>query len=306
MNRRFALLGVLLLSAAAPADPAADPEEVIRDRKAFMPWRKHGPLKGTVIGVLASDVSGVMAREGRGGPPDAMAFSASGDSYRWVYVSVTEKPAITDLKVEVGEKPGEKTKTYPKVSFANSVLVKRWDIHTRYALVEAEVNDGEGAPPGEGFVATRMTRLDGGKKYVLDVTNAVDEALKRHRVDLKKKEKAIAAAIEAEAKKAIKGGKLTGPRQDQSAVYASWLPGNERLRVAVRTVVTDGAFTVLERPLIIYGPWPTDYTIRTGTRIEAELGFAYEFDRNGKLVRVQTMPVAVKSEVLNPPGPARR
>jgi hypothetical protein len=306
MTRRFALLGVLILTAAVPADPKADPEEVIKDRKALMPWRKHGPLKGTVVGVLASDVSAFMRREGRGGPPDAMAFSVNGDSYRWVYVPVTEKPMITDLKVEVGEKPGAKTRTYPKVGFANAELVKRWGINARFALVEAEVNDGEGAPPGEGFVATKMTRLDGGKKYTLDVANAVDEVVKRFRDDLKKKEKAINAAIDAEAKKALKDGKRTGPREELSSMYVSWLPDNERLRVAIRTVVTDGAFSYMERPLIIYGPWPTDLRIRTGTVIEAELGFAYEFDRAGKLVRIQAMPVAVKSEVLTPPPYGRR
>src|SRR3954452_25234886 len=109
MKRRWAVLVLLvgLTALAAPA-PVVEPDDMLKDRKAFLPWRKHTAFKGKMVGVLVSNVAPFMSHEGRGGPPDAMGFSTNGESYRWVYVPVTEKPLITNLQVEVGDKAGGK------------------------------------------------------------------------------------------------------------------------------------------------------------------------------------------------------
>lgn len=316
MKTRAALVGLVLLTGAlAAADPSAEPDDVVKDRKAFFPWRKHGPLPGKVVGVLASDVSGFMSHEGRGGPPDAMGFSAGGESYRWVYVPVTEKPLITGLSVEV---PGAKAKrVYPMLNMANAKEVERWGIKAPYSLVEAEVNDGKGALAGESFVGTTMTRLDGGKRYALDVTKALEEVKKRHAADLKGKEKAVARAIDDQAKKALKDKKLTGPRETRTTTHLTWLGEKETLRVAFLTKVTDGAFHYVEGgagrlppggpgPLFFPPPPPPGFKVKAGTRIDVELGFAYEIDKAGKVVKAQFLPVEAKAEELSlPPGGMR-
>src|SRR5262249_33596999 len=69
--------------AADEVEPSGGP---IKDRAGYLPRQKHGVLKGKAVGVLVSDVRAVMAQEGRGGPPDAVGFSAGGNSYRWIYV----------------------------------------------------------------------------------------------------------------------------------------------------------------------------------------------------------------------------
>ena len=78
------LVGLALLGAPLPG--GAEPDDVAKDRKAFIPYRKHQPLKGKIIAVLVDDVKGYMAFDGRGGPADAMGLSIGGNSYRWIYV----------------------------------------------------------------------------------------------------------------------------------------------------------------------------------------------------------------------------
>ena len=159
MQRRL-ILGVLsltslVLGVTMAADPS--PEPIVKDPKDFIPTRKYAPVKGTSVGILVSKVQDVMGRDGRSGPADAMGFSTGGNSYRWVYWPVNDKPLITNLQVEVGLKGGKK-KVYSSLSMANAPLVKAKGIDDAYALVEVKVNDGEGAPAGEAFVATDMTR----------------------------------------------------------------------------------------------------------------------------------------------------
>jgi hypothetical protein len=330
--RTFLTWGGLLLASAwlLAADPVAEPDDVIKDRKSFFPYRDHKSLKGKVIGVVASEVAPFMGHEGRSGPPDAMAFSVNGESYRWMYVPAKDKAIITNLQVEIGEVAGAKTKTYPLLNMANASEVARWGIKVPYALVEVEVNDGEGAPPGEGFVATNMKRLDAGAKYKLDVNKALEMVRARHEKDLKAQEKKITAGIEATAKKVLKDEKLTGPRETKSVMYLTWLPKRDVLRVAFWTTVSDGAFRFVEggampRPLplpvppgkvgraggaramaFFPPPPPPRFQVRVGTAITAELGFAYEVDANGTLLKTQQLPIQVKSDELAPPPGAGR
>src|SRR5436309_12899303 len=141
MSTPFRLAGAVLLAGAlagaVPATPAPPPAEEaqVKDREEFIPNRKYQALPGTAVGVLVSDVGAMMGQEGRGGPPDALAFSARGGSYRWVYVPAAASPLISNLNVRVGER-GDKTVVYPALNLANPVTVKRWGITTPYALVE--------------------------------------------------------------------------------------------------------------------------------------------------------------------------
>jgi len=64
-----------------------------------------------------------------------------------------------------------------------------------------------------------------------------------------------------------------------------------------------GAKPAAAVPLVFFPPPPPRFQVRVGTRIDAELGFAYEVDKNGRLIKTQTLPLQVTSEVLPlPPG----
>jgi hypothetical protein len=171
-----------------------------------------------------------------------------------------------------------------------------------------------------------MKRLDGGAKYKLDVNKALEMVRARHEKDLKNQEKKIAEAIEQTAKKVLKGEKLTGPRETKTVMYVTWIPAREVMRVAFRTTVSDGAFRFVEgggamprplplplppaakpggaRPLVFFPPPPPPrFQVRVGTAINAELGFAYEVNAQGGLIKMQRLPLEIKSqELLPPPG----
>ena len=321
MERRL-ILGVLpltflVLGVTMAADPA--PEPIVREAKDFIPTRKYAPVKGTSVGILVSKVQDVMGRDGRSGPPDAMGFSTGGNSYRWVYWPVTEKPLITNLQVEVGLKGGKK-KIYPSLSMANAPLVKAKGIDDAYALVEVKVNDGEGAPAGEGFVATDMTRLDGSKKYPLKLPAVVEEVQKLYKKHVDGEKKAIETAMVGVQKKVLKDRKVTGPRESKEIMYLTWIPENERVRIAFITRITDGAYTTIKggggaRPLPLPvvppggakrlafrpPPPPRDFEIRIGVTFGVELGMAYEVDGKGKIVATEELPIKSFSQELAPP-----
>src|SRR5262249_8856648 len=107
-----ALAAAALTATADKVEPEGGP---VKDRANYLPKQKHAALKGKAVGILVSDVKAMMAQEGRGGPADAMGFSAGGYSYRWIYVPAeNEKTAlIQKLNVEVGEKTNDKRKQYP-------------------------------------------------------------------------------------------------------------------------------------------------------------------------------------------------
>ena len=245
MSIPFRRVGAFLLTAALTAaalalaaPPPAPPEESdFKDRKEFIPNRRYQSLPGTTIGVLVGDVAAMMNQEGRSGPPDALAFSRDGGSYRWVYVPANGNAIISNLQVKVGEK-GDKTVVYPALNMANPETVKQWEIKTPYALVEVDVNDTRGAPADEDFVSTRMKRLDDTKEYPLLVTEAIASLRDRYAARVKDMKKSIDDALDAESKNA----KLTGPRETAELMYVTWLPDSDRLCVRFRTTLKDGAY----------------------------------------------------------------
>jgi hypothetical protein len=264
---------------------------------------------------MVSDVRAVMAHDGRGGPADAVAFSTADGSYRWVYVPVAEKAMITNLQVEVGEKGGKK-KAYPKLSIANAALLKAKGVAADYALVEVEVNDGLGSPAGESFVGTRFTRLDGSEKYPLKLPDVVKDVKKRYQADLKARQKKIDAEMEEAKKKALKGRKVTGPKETAELMYLSWLPDSQRVRIAFRTRITDGSYQWVQGgmrpgPLPLPPgkgalafrppPPPRDTKVRVGVTFGVEVGMAYEVDKSGKVVATRLLPPKGFSQELQAP-----
>lgn len=304
------------------ADPA--PEPTNKDPKDFIPTRKYAPLKGKSVGILVSNVQDIMSRDGRGGPADAMGFSTAGNSYRWIYWPVKEKPLITNLQVQTGLK-GDK-KIYSSLSLANAALVKAKGIEDAYALVEVQVNDGEGAPAGEGFVATDMTRLDGTKKYPLKLPAVVEEVRTRYKKHIASEKKTIDKAMTDIGKKALRDRKITGPKETKEIMYLTWIPENERVRIAFITRISDGSYSeingggIAPRPIplpvvppkggakgkaiALRPPPPLDFKVRIGVTFGVEMGMAYEVDVKGQIVATDVLPIKAFSQELEPP-PAR-
>jgi hypothetical protein len=296
------LAGALGLTAvtAAPTPPGVT-TGTIKDRKAFFPQRKYQPLPGKVVGVLVSDVGPFMATEGRSSRADALALSAGGHSYSWVYVPDNATPAINNLTIKLGEK-GERSKVYPALSMATPGAVRAWGIDVPYALVEVQVNDGDGAPPDQTFVGTHMRRLDGTKAFPARLPDVVTDLKKRYAESLKARQKKIEDALAEVQKKALKGRKVTGPRQTEELFYITYLAETGRVRAHFRTKITDGAYQYAEmggpgpfgRPVpprrgpAIRPPHPLK--VRYGLTFGVELGMAYEVDKHGKVVKIEELP----------------
>jgi hypothetical protein len=324
--RRSALvLGLSLFAALAEAAPVPSekiPDEPVANRAALVPFRKFQVLPGKVLGVFVSEVAPVMNADGRGGPLDAIAFSRDAQSYRWVYVPVSEKPLITNLRVEVGEKPNAEFAVYPSLGMANPKLAEAWNLKAKYALAEVEVNDGKGSPPTEGFVATKVTVLDGSRAYPIVVADAVEKARKLHAEYLKGEQKSLDDALAKAQKDAIGTKKATGPRKNEELLVLTWMADKDQLQVAFVNRTHDGAFETrtIERgggrgplPLPVpprgepvafkFPPPPMKIEVTTGTAFGIDFGRVYVFDKNGKLVGTKTLrPTSYKSVLPVPPG----
>jgi len=311
--RAAVLLGVAV-AATLPALAAPVPSgttETLKDRTGFIPQRKYQALPGKVVGVLVGDVAPMMNQEGRSGPPDALAFSAGGNSYRWVYVPVADKPLIQNLRVPTGDK-GNQSKVYPSLSMANAQTVRQWGIDAPCALVEVDVNDGLGSPAQESFVATGMRRLDGTTAFPAKLPEVLDAARERWKAVQGKQRKEVADALDAVQRDKLKDRKLTGPRETKELVYVTWLPERERLQVRFRTTVTDGAYQFAEIGPLPPGPGPgrrpppqPRLNVRFGTEVTVEYGVMYEITPAGKFDRTYLLPAEASTRDIPPPGVGR-
>jgi len=337
--RKLIAAGVGLVILGASIGLADGPAE-IKDRKGFIPYRNHQVLKGTAIGILLTDGQPVLGNEGRSGPSDQLVFATGGGSYRWVYVP-TGNGTIRNLQVPVGDQGN--TQTFPSLDMANPKSVGGWGIKQPYSLVEVQVNNGQGSPAGDSFVATNMKVLDGTKEYPINTTEVVQALKKRYAEYVKEKGKAIDAAMTEAAGKYLKGRKATGPREQNELMFLTWLPETKTLQAHFRTKVTDGAYTWVEgggiRPfplpprkkdpnnpfldgdigffppamaLIIRSPLaafppppPRKFKIKTGTTFGVEFGMAYEMPVAGGWKAVQTQVLPFESFVQELPPPPR-
>lgn len=324
-GRALVALVPAVLVGAALAAPVPVTTEPVKDRKGFVPYRQYEPLPGKAVGVMVADVAPVMSHDGRGGPPDAIAFSRNAGSYRWVYTPATEaNPLITGLRVKVGEK-GDQVKVYPKLNMANARTLAPWEVAGPVALVAVEVNDGLGAPADEGFVATTMRRVDKTRDYPLDLPKVVADLRTRYAEHKKASQPALDKALAAAQEKWLKDRKPTGPRETQELFYISWLADKEVVRVQFRTKVTDGAYTFVEgganldRPFPLPPPPPPKpglaalppppprfEKVRVGTTFGIEYGLAYDVAKDGEVVRMlELTPEGFGEELPVPPGVGR-
>jgi hypothetical protein len=293
---------------AAPAPEVA--EETFKDRRPFIPRSDYQPLQGKVIGVLASDVAGVMSHEGRHGFPDAYGFGMNGNSYCWVYVPAADQGIVKNLQVKTGER-GDEVKVYPKLNMANPETVKQWGFTSGYALVEIEVNDGLGAPADESFVATKMTRLDGTKDYPFKVAEVVDAARKQYDGWMRDHERVVKDAMAQAQTKAVKevnkDAKPT-PREPYTIMYVTWMTDTQKLQVRFLTRMSAEVFQ--EGPLTIdVGPDddpklprrpPKEF--RAGIVFGIEFGVAYEISRSGIVEKILKLPIKSFEDLLLVPA----
>lgn len=237
----LAALAGLAVVCAVQADPP------VKDVKSLLPARKHAPVKGNVVGILLYDAQPVLSTEGRSGPADQLCFSVSGNSYRWVYVPVTQNAQITNLQVPVGDMG--QIQVYPMLDMARPKTVKAMGVDTLYSLVQVEVNNGQGSPAGDSFVATQFRVLDGSKEFPLSVAKSVDDMKARFAAFMKDQGQKIEAAMQQSAQVALPNQeKITGPREQQQLMYVTWIPETERLQIRFSVKITDGSYTITEVP----------------------------------------------------------
>src|SRR5262245_34664402 len=203
------VLSLAALQASAVPVPAAG-SATITDRGSFIPIRKHLPLPGKIIGILASDAQPTLGLEGRSGPPDQLCLGYSGGSYRWMYVPQKENPLIGSLNIAVGNQ-GER-KRFDNLSMATAQTVAQWDVKGKYALVEIEVNGGLGSPAVDAFVATRMRQLDGTKEFPFRIDDVIEDLRKKYEQQLKDQVRQVDIAMEKAASEALKDRKAPGQR----------------------------------------------------------------------------------------------
>jgi hypothetical protein len=316
----------LLLSFAATVDAVPIPNEkkgeVIADRANFIPNRKHLPIPGKIIAVLATDAAPVLSTEGRSGPADQLCIGWNGGSYRWVYVPSDGAALINNLQVPVAD--GSK-RVYPRLNMATPTSVKKWDIDKLYSLVEVEVNDGDGSPANDSFVATKMKKLDGSKDYPIQVAAVIADAKKQYDAHLSEKQKDIDTAMEDAAKKALKDRKPNGPREKNTLMFVTWMPDTEKLVVRFLTKITDGDYKYGGGINIEFDPVPLppgpvqggpapprrlENGLRYGTQFGVEYGAQFEIAKSGKIDKIKSLePQTFTREMPAPPmigGPRPR
>jgi hypothetical protein len=299
------ILGALVWIALAGAGHTDPPAKAAKD---LLPQRKQIPLKGTVVGVLLTDGQQILSTEGRSGPADQLCFSMAGCSYRWVYVTVADKPPITNLKVPVGE-DGKGSQIYPALDLARPTNVKGFGVEAGYSLVEIQVNNGQGSPAVDSFVATNIRVLDGTKEFPLKVAEVVKGMQAKFAQHLKDQAKAIDEAVDKAGQAVLaKDEKATGPQEKHEVMYVTWMPDTERLRVTFRVKVSDGKYTFEERGGIgpkgkgkIQPPPPPKVKVKVGTSFGVEFGVTYEIDKAGQLVSTEVAPFASFTERLQVP-----
>jgi hypothetical protein len=277
------LLALVLTAAGAPPGRAADEGQNPSDP---FPHRQFPPLTGKAIGVLASGGQEVLAQEGRRGPADGFCFGSGGGSYRWLYVPVAKKPLIGGLYVPVGTK-GDASKRFNRLSTATPATVAHWGVNGPYALVEAEVNGGLGAPPGESFVATHLRTLDGTKEYPLQVSSVVGQLRREFQVYQRQQGDAVEKGLNEARAQLSPGHKVAPGREQTQTVFVTWLPETEQLRVVVKARIALKAYGPVRpaQPLLptADGTRPAEPASTDGLLLGVELGMTYEVSKLGVL-----------------------
>ncbi len=327
MNRlaSIALMTVAAALAAAPV-PTSIPDTPATDPAKFLPTRTYTARDGTVVGVLVADAVPVMSRDGRSSQPDALAFSRNGGSYNWLYVAVEANPQITNLQVRVGPKGGS-TVVYPKLSMASPKTTAAWGVSEKFTLVEVTVNDGQGAPADEAFVASTVKVVEGTKAYPLKAGEVVTTARAEFVKLTAAMKKDLADAMAKSQKAALGDEAASGTVKTEELLHVTWFPAEEQLAVTFLAKQSDGAWKKGRGganlddglrdppPLPVkpggggaqIAPPPRDDTeVTWGTGYGVEYGRTYVYSKDGKLVKTVTLaPTAFKLIVPPPPAVGR-
>jgi hypothetical protein len=312
LRRLIAASFALGLGAMVVAAPIKSGPETVTDRAGFIPNRKHQSLGGKVVGVLIPDPLPVLSTEGRSGPKDQLCFARGMFSYRWIYVPVEKNAFIGTLNIRIGEK-GSQVKQFDKLSMANPETVKQWDVPATFALVEVEVNEGLGSPPDDGFVATKMRRLDGTAEFPFKLGEVISDLRRKYDDHAREQARSVDEAMVRVSLDAIKDRKATGPRERNDVMFVTWMPDAERLRVHFRTSISDGEYQYANGIKIDVGRTtapafrPTSLSsrlpegLRYGKQFGVEYGMAFEVSKSGKIEKTAVLPLETFQKTIQQP-----
>jgi hypothetical protein len=214
----------------------------------------------------------------------------------------------------VGE-TSSRVQNYDNVVMATPRTLKPWGIAGPYALVELDVNKGQGSPAEEQFAATAIKVLDGSARYPIHVAEAIAGVRKRYEAGLRAR-KGLESEMNAARREALKDGRPTGPREQTTWVYVTWMPDREVVRVELRTEIRDGAYSYStgvepigpDNPRSDVPPpekeTPRHPGIRHGTSYGIVLGAVYEISKDGKVSPAQPRRVRAFVQKIPPPGSA--
>jgi len=267
---------------------------------------------GKAIGLLGQFAE-AMKEEGRySSDPTTMAWGVNGTNYRWVYV-VNPSLGGTDFNIipigtiPVGQ-PGYQERKYYNLETATPISLARWNVKSDYALVEAEVNDGDGSPQGaDSFVATKVTQLDGTPSYPLDVAKTIRDLGDCADSYIRGSEAALLTQMEVARQAALGDKQPTGPQSQSQIQSPTWNAASETLELPVRYQRGNGQFSCgcgIEPPggghhcCALWGP---AYGVK--------MSVVYRVDKTGKLVSAQASPIATYKRFIPPPpvaGPIHR
>ena len=276
----------------------------------------YQPLPGRAVGVVVFGARDVLAREGRYGPADVACFARGEASYRWFYVPAAGGAHGESQSFAVGEMGG-KVQNYDNMVMATPDTLKPWGVAGPFALVEIEVNKGQGSPAEEQFAATSLRALDGSVHYRIRVAEAIAAVRNRYEAALRTR-KGLEEEMDKARRQALKDGRPTGPREQTTWVYATWLPDREVVRIEFRTELRDGAYSYAtgvepigpDNPRSDVPPpekeSPHHPGIRHGTSYGIVLGAVYEISKDGKVGPAQPRTMRSFVQKLPPPGSAPR
>ena len=282
--------------------------------KDYLPSQKHEAIPGKVIGVLVSDPQPILSTEGRSGPLDSLCLGANGFSYSWLYVPTEGEAMITNLQVRLAD---GKIKVYPKLNMASLKSLKGTQVTAPFHLVEIEVNDDQGSPKNDSFVASKVKVLDGSKEFPIKVVDSISEARRKYDRFLEDQAKNIDEAMTNAAKKALKEQKPTGPRETATLMFVTWMASTEKLQIRFLTRITDGAYQYgngirIDLPPVQLKEVPAEGGVapqpklpegfRFGTQFGIEMGSEFIFNKDGKFEKQRYLELTPFDKVIPPPA----